>query len=82
MYFIHVCFGPFFFFFLFGWERTKTVFQYMTRGGAEKTRAQSIGQVLLGVFAENRIVCQLVLTYCTHTDACLAFVAGKMKEER
>lgn len=54
----------------------------MTRGGAEKTRAQSIGQVLLGVFAENRIVCQLVLTYCTHTDACLAFVAGKMKEER
>lgn len=30
----------------------------MTEEGAEKMRALCIGQVLLGVFAENRIICQ------------------------
>lgn len=71
-----------FFFFSFWLGAYQNCVSVHDWGGAEKTRAQSIGQVLLGVFAENRIVCQLVLTYCTHTDACLAFVAGKMKEER
>lgn len=85
----HACFLWFFFFFVAALFRLGVYWncmsQYMLRG-AEKTRALSVGQVLLWVFAENRIMCQWVLTYCTHTQththACFAFPAGIIKEER